>query len=114
MEFLSEPLDIHWSDVKLTVDGLLPVIVQDASTHDVLMMAYMNEDAFKKTQSTQQMWYYSRSRNELWHKGATSGHFQYVVELWIDCDKDTLLAKVNQTGVACHTGHKTCFFERLK
>lgn len=99
-----------WSDLKLNSDGMLPVIVQDYKTNEVLMLAYMNEDAFNETIRTGKMTYFSRSRNELWVKGLTSGHYQYVKELTLDCDLDTLLAKVSQVGAACHTGNKTCFF----
>ena len=101
---------LQFSDFKLNSDGLLPVVVQDYKNNDVLMMAYMNEEAFNKTMNTGCMTYYSRSREELWVKGETSGHYQYVKKLSIDCDKDTLLAKVKQIGAACHTGNRTCFY----
>ena len=104
---------ISWENLKKNSDGLIPVIVQDYTTNDVLMCAYMNEEAFDKTIKTGKMTYYSRSRNALWVKGETSGHFQYVKSLTIDCDKDTLLAKVDQIGAACHTGNPTCFFQPL-
>lgn len=104
---------MDFSQFKLNVQGLLPVIVQHYKTKDVLMLAYMNEEAFDKTIKTGKMTYYSRSRNALWVKGETSGHFQYVKSLTIDCDKDTLLAKVDQIGAACHTGNPTCFFQPL-
>ena len=100
-----------WEEFKLNSDGLLPVIVQDYKTDEVLMMAYMNKEAYEKTVSTGLMTYYSRSRKEQWVKGETSGHYQHVQSLTIDCDLDTMLAKVIQTGVACHTGNKTCFFQ---
>jgi phosphoribosyl-AMP cyclohydrolase / phosphoribosyl-ATP pyrophosphohydrolase len=100
-------------EFKLNSDGLIPVIVQDYKTSEVLMMAYMDEEAFQKTIETGKMTYHSRSRNELWIKGETSGHFQYVKALSIDCDKDTILAKVAQVGPACHTGSKSCFFNEL-
>ncbi len=102
-----------WEEFKLNSDGLLPVIVQDYKTDEVLMMAYMNKEAYEKTIDTGLMTYYSRSRQELWIKGETSGHYQHVQSLMIDCDLDTMLAKVNQTGVACHTGNKTCFFQTV-
>lgn len=102
---------MNFSQFKLNSDGLLPVIVQDYKTSDVLMLAYMDEDAFEHTLKTGRMTYYSRSRKERWVKGETSGHYQYVKSLTIDCDKDTLLAKVDQVGVACHTGAPTCFFQ---
>ena len=104
---------MDFSQFKLNEQGLLPVIVQHYKTKDVLMLAYMNEEAFDKTIKTGKMTYYSRSRNALWVKGETSGHFQYVNSLTIDCDKDTLLAKVDQIGAACHTGNPTCFFQPL-
>lgn len=100
-----------WEEFKLNSDGLLPVVVQDYKTDEVLMMAYMNKEAYEKTVSTGLMTYYSRSRQSLWVKGETSGHYQHVQSLTIDCDLDTMLAKVIQTGVACHTGNKTCFFQ---
>lgn len=101
---------LSWSDFKLNSDGLIPVIVQDYRTNEVLMLAYMNEEAFCKTVETGRMTYYSRSRKELWVKGLTSGHVQYVKALSADCDFDTLLAKVSQVGAACHTGAYSCFF----
>lgn len=103
----------EWSEFKLNENGLLPVVVQDYLTNEVLMLAYMNEEAFQTTLSIGKMTYYSRSRNELWIKGMTSGHFQYVKSLDIDCDKDTILAKVSQVGAACHTGNRSCFFNSL-
>ena len=102
---------MSFKEFKLNSDGLLPVIAQDYKTGDVLMLAYMDEDAFEYTLKTGKMTYYSRSRKERWVKGETSGHYQYVKSLTIDCDKDTLLAKVDQVGVACHTGAPTCFFQ---
>ena len=93
--------------------GLIPVIVQDYQTNEVLMMAYMNEEAYNHTVKTGRMTYYSRSRKELWEKGLTSGHFQYLKSLEMDCDKDTLLAKVYQVGAACHTGSRTCFYTNI-
>lgn len=104
---------IVWSDFKLNSDGMVPVIVQDYQTSEVLMLAYMNEEAFQTTLSTGRMTYWSRSREELWTKGLTSGHFQYVKSLTLDCDNDTILAKVSQAGAACHTGNRTCFFREL-
>ena len=92
-------------------NGLIPCIVQDVDTKKVLMLAYMNQEAFEQTVKSGRMTYFSRSRQCLWTKGETSGHFQYVKSLTIDCDKDTLLAKVDQVGVACHTGNPTCFFQ---
>ncbi len=102
-----------WADFKLNSDGMIPVIVQDYRTNEVLMMAYMNEEAYESTIRTGKMTYYSRSRQQLWLKGETSGHFQYVKSLTADCDMDTILAKVSQVGVACHTGARSCFFNEI-
>lgn len=104
---------MKWGDFKLNSDQMLPVIVQDYKTNEVLMMAYMNEEAYNFTITTGKMTYWSRSRNELWVKGETSGHYQYVKSLTADCDKDTLLAKVSQVGAACHTGSYSCFFQQI-
>lgn len=93
--------------------GLVPAIVQDERTGKVLMLAYMNEEALKKTIETKETWFYSRSREELWHKGATSGNRQTVKRLSLDCDQDTILIEVEPFGPACHTGEKSCFFERV-
>lgn len=103
----------QWSDFKLNSDGMMPVVVQDYRTLEVLMVAYMNEEAYRETLRTGKMTYYSRSRQELWVKGATSGHFQYVKSLTADCDMDTILAKVSQVGAACHTGARSCFFHEI-
>jgi phosphoribosyl-AMP cyclohydrolase/phosphoribosyl-ATP pyrophosphohydrolase/phosphoribosyl-AMP cyclohydrolase len=92
---------------------LIPAIVQDVKTGDVLMLAYMNRESFAKTLETRETWFWSRSRGELWHKGGTSGHVQKVVSLCSDCDDDTLLIKVEQTGNACHTGEYSCFFNMI-
>lgn len=105
--------EFKFKDLKLNNDGMIPVIVQDYENCEVLMLAYMNEEAYNKTLETKTMTYYSRSRDELWVKGLTSGHFQYVKSLTLDCDKDTLLAKVEQVGVACHTGSRSCFFNEV-
>ena len=105
--------EISWDELKLNSDGMVPVIVQDYRTAEVLMMAYMTEEAFRKTLETGLMTYYSRSRKCLWTKGLTSGHIQYVKSLTADCDYDTLLAKVSQVGPACHTGNPTCFFNQM-
>lgn len=104
---------LKWEDLKKNSDGMVPVIVQDYRTDEVLMLAYMNEEAFNTTINIGKMTYYSRSRNELWTKGMTSGHIQYVKSLTADCDFDTILAKVSQVGVACHTGSPTCFFNEI-
>ncbi len=102
-----------WADFKLNSDGMVPVVVQDYRTLEVLMVAYMNEEAYNQTIASGKMTYFSRSRNELWLKGETSGHFQYVKSLTADCDMDTILAKVSQVGVACHTGARSCFFNEI-
>ncbi|MGN0142524.1 MAG: bifunctional phosphoribosyl-AMP cyclohydrolase/phosphoribosyl-ATP diphosphatase HisIE [Roseburia sp.] len=102
-----------WEDLKKNSDGLVPVIVQDYRTDEVLMLAYMNEEAFRTTINIGRMTYYSRSRKELWIKGLTSGHIQYVKSLTADCDFDTILAKVSQVGAACHTGNRSCFFNQI-
>lgn len=104
---------ISFSEFKTDDKGLIPVVVQEYKNNQVLMVAYMNEEAFNETIKTGKMTYFSRSRNSLWVKGETSGHFQYVKSLKIDCDKDTILAKVKQVGVACHTGSYSCFFNDL-
>ncbi len=99
--------------LKFDAHGLIPAIVQDVHTGQVLMMAYMNETALEKTLATGKTWFYSRSRQSLWMKGETSGHVQQVKEIRCDCDYDTLLILVEQTGAACHTGHYTCFYSDL-
>lgn len=104
---------LAWADLKVNSDGMVPVVVQDYKTLEVLMVAYMNQEAYETTIRTGKMTYYSRSRQELWIKGATSGHFQYVKQLSIDCDNDTILAKVLQIGAACHTGNRSCFYRDL-
>lgn len=101
---------VKWDELKKNSDGMVPVIVQDYKTEQVLMLAYMDEEAFNKTIETGVMTYYSRSRKELWVKGLTSGHFQYVKDMYVDCDKDTILVHVAQIGAACHTGSYSCFF----
>ncbi|NLT20646.1 MAG: phosphoribosyl-AMP cyclohydrolase, partial [Syntrophomonadaceae bacterium] len=96
--------------VKFDQNGLIPAIIQDYSSGEVLMLAYMNEESLKKTIDTGKTWFYSRSRQSLWLKGETSGHIQEVKEIRYDCDEDTLLILVAQTGAACHTGHYSCFY----
>ncbi len=96
------------------MNGLIPVITQDAKTNEVLMLAYMNEEALKLTLETKQAHYFSRSKQRLWKKGESSGHTQEVISTMVDCDNDTILLKVNQNGVACHTGRKSCFFTDLE
>ncbi len=104
---------IKWEEFKLNSDGHVTVVVQDYKTDEVLMVAYMNEEAYNMTLKTGKMTYYSRSRGELWIKGETSGHYQYVKSLTADCDRDTILAKVSQIGAACHTGSHSCFFNEI-
>ena len=104
---------IKWEELKVNSEGLVPVVVQDYKTQEVLMLAYMNKAAYLHTLKSGQMTYYSRSRKEQWIKGETSGHFQYVKEMQADCDKDTILAKVEQIGAACHTGNYSCFFHEI-
>ncbi|MBK9327350.1 MAG: phosphoribosyl-AMP cyclohydrolase [Thiobacillaceae bacterium] len=101
---------INWSD-----DGLLPAIAQDAKTGEILMVAWMNREALKRTVETGEAVYWSRSRKKLWHKGEESGHTQKVLELRLDCDEDVLLMKIEQIGgIACHTGRRSCFFQKLE
>lgn len=95
------------------MNNMIPAIVQDYQTKQVLMMAYVNEEAYDKMLETKQTYFYSRSRDELWHKGETSGHFQNIKGIYLDCDQDTLLIYVEQIGVACHTGAYSCFFEEV-
>ena len=104
---------IPWSKFRPNKDGLMPVVVQDVKTDEVLMLAYMNEESYGKTMETGTMTYFSRSRQKLWLKGETSGHFQYVKSMMLDCDNDTILARVEQIGAACHTGSHNCFFQTL-
>ena len=105
-------------EIKLNFEkgsGLLPAIAQDWRTGEVLMLAFMNREAWEKTLATRTVHYWSRSRNELWFKGGTSGHVQVVKEVFIDCDGDTILLKVEQLGGgACHTGYKSCFFQKIR
>lgn len=93
---------------------LIPAVVQEASTGQVLMLAYMNKKSLKRTLESGYTWFWSRSRQELWNKGATSGHLQKVVAMYSDCDNDTLLVQVEQTGAACHTGHHSCFYTKME
>ena len=101
------------SKLKLDEKGLIPAIVQDDDTGEVLMLGYMNEESLRRTLESGEVWFYSRSRKELWHKGETSGNKLLVRSLWRDCDSDTILVKANPTGPVCHTGSRTCFFEEL-
>ena len=104
---------MNFDDFKLDERGLIPVVVQDDENDQVLMLAYMNKEAYERTLEEGRMVYWSRSRGELWRKGDTSGHVQYVRSLDVDCDADTILARVIQLGAACHTGHRSCFYRRL-
>jgi len=93
--------------------GLIPAIVQDADTGEVLMLGYMNEEALRRTMSGDDVWFYSRSRQEMWHKGATSGNYLKVRSIWKDCENNSLLVKAHPLGPTCHTGNQTCFFQPL-
>ncbi|MDK2902118.1 MAG: phosphoribosyl-AMP cyclohydrolase / phosphoribosyl-ATP pyrophosphohydrolase [Clostridiales bacterium] len=106
-------MDDFISKLKFDDKGLIPAIIQDYTNGQVLMLAYMNEQSLRKTMETGQTYFYSRSRDELWHKGETSGHFQNVKGMSYDCDADALLIKVEQMGAACHTGHRSCFFNTV-
>ena len=99
--------------LKFNEKGLIPAIIQDDETGEVLMLGYMNEESLRRTLSSGEVWFYSRSRQELWHKGETSGIRLKVRRLWKDCDSDTILVKAKATGPVCHTGNKTCFFQQL-
>ena len=101
-------------DIKYNDKGLVPAIIQDADTGDVLMLGYMNEEALRRTLTGEDVWFYSRSRQEMWHKGATSGNFIKVKEVWKDCDNDTILVKAHPVGPVCHTGAQSCFFQELR
>ena len=101
------------SDIKFDANGLVPAIVQDAATKDVLMMAWMNAESLQLTLEKGETVFWSRSRQEIWHKGATSGNVQKVVEVRVDCDADTLLVLVEPAGPACHTGERTCFYREI-
>lgn len=108
---MGNPIDIHAAFEK---NKLIPAIVQDAGTKEVLMLAYMNEESFFLTVETKRTWFYSRSRQKLWNKGETSGHIQEVKSWFFDCDQDTILILVDQTGPACHTGNRSCFFQEIE
>ena len=100
--------------LKWSADGLIPAVVQDSESRDVLMVAWMNREALQQTMDSGETHFWSRSRGELWHKGATSGNTQRVIELRVDCDEDTLLVLVEPAGPACHTGAVSCFYRRLE
>jgi phosphoribosyl-AMP cyclohydrolase len=101
------------SEIKFDANGLVPAIVQDAKTNEVLMMAYMNRESLQLTLEKGETVFWSRSRGKLWHKGETSGNIQRVVEVRVDCDADTLLVRVYPAGPACHTGNRTCFYREM-
>jgi len=101
-------------NLKFDANGLIPAIVQDADTNEVLMMAYMNAESLRLTLEKGETWFWSRSRQELWHKGETSGNIQSVVDIRVDCDADTLLILVNPAGAACHTGERSCFYREYR
>ncbi len=111
-EINQNPLDV--AALKFDAQGLIPAVVQDAATRQILTLAFMNRTSLQKTLATHETWFWSRSRQELWHKGATSGHTQRVVEIQVDCDADALVVLVEPRGPACHTGASTCFFRRLE
>lgn len=100
-------------ELKFDDRGLIPAIAQDATSGEVLMVAWMNAEALRRTLESGEAWFWSRSRQELWHKGATSGNVLRVLEVWTDCDQDVLLLKVDPAGPACHTGEQSCFFQRI-
>ena len=100
--------------IKFAEDGLIPAIIQDFFDNTVLMLAYMNKESLQKTVESGETWFYSRSKKKLWHKGETSGHFQKVREIFYDCDGDALLIKAEQIGgTACHTGERSCFYNKI-
>jgi phosphoribosyl-AMP cyclohydrolase len=106
-------MNFSMEEIKFDASGLIPAIVQDAETKDVLMLAYMNKESLQLTMEKGETVFWSRSRQELWHKGGTSGNIQRVVEIRVDCDQDTLLVLVHPAGPACHTGNRTCFYRDL-
>ncbi len=101
-------------DFKFNSEGLIPAIAQDHKTGEVLMLAYMNKESIEKTIKDKKAWYWSRSRNKFWMKGETSGNVQNVKEMRYDCDADAILLKIEQTGPACHTGERSCFFRKIE
>lgn len=102
------------TDLRFDDRGLIPAVIQDAATGEVLMAAWMNREAVRRTLTSGRTWFWSRSRERLWRKGDTSGHIQRVREVLVDCDADTLLVRVHQVGAACHTGSRSCFYRRLE
>ena len=107
-------MQVSFPEIKFDANGLVPAIVQDAETKEVLMMAYMNRQSLQLTLEKREAYFWSRSRQELWHKGATSGNVQRVVEVRVDCDADALLVRVHPAGPACHTGNQTCFYREFR
>ena len=107
-------MQVSFPEIKFDANGLVPAIVQDAETKEVLMMAYMNRQSLQLTLEKRETYFWSRSRQELWHKGATSGNVQHVVEVLVDCDADALLVRVHPAGPACHTGNQTCFYREFR
>jgi phosphoribosyl-AMP cyclohydrolase len=101
------------SKLKLNEQGLIPAVVQDDDTGEVLMLGYMNPESIRRTLDSREVWFFSRSRQELWHKGETSGNKILVRSLWLDCDNDTILVKAHPTGPVCHTGNPNCFFKEM-
>jgi phosphoribosyl-AMP cyclohydrolase len=106
-------MPVSLPEIKFDASGLVPAIVQDAETNEVLMLAYMNRESLQLTLERGETYFWSRSRRELWHKGETSGNVQRVVEVRVDCDKDTVLVRVHPAGPACHTGNRTCFYREM-
>jgi phosphoribosyl-ATP pyrophosphohydrolase/phosphoribosyl-AMP cyclohydrolase len=100
-------------ELKLNEQGLIPAVIQDEDTGEVLMLGYMNQESLRRTLTGGEVWFFSRSRQELWHKGETSGNKIKVCSVWLDCDNDTILVKANPTGPVCHTGNQTCFFQPI-
>jgi phosphoribosyl-ATP pyrophosphohydrolase/phosphoribosyl-AMP cyclohydrolase len=100
-------------ELKLNEQGLIPAIIQDDDNGDVLMLGYMNQESLRRTITSGEVWFFSRSRQELWHKGETSGNKIKVRSLWLDCDNDTILVKSKPTGPVCHTGNRSCFFQPM-
>ena len=107
-------MQVSIPEIKFDANGLIPAIVQDAGTNEVLMLAYMNQESLQLTLAKGETYFWSRSRQELWHKGATSGNIQSVVEVRVDCDADTLLIRVKPVGPACHTGEQSCFYRNMQ
>ena len=107
-------MKVYLPNLRFDINGLIPAVVQDARTQEVLMLAYMNAESLQLTLERGETYFWSRSRSELWHKGGTSGNIQKVLEIFVDCDADTLLIRVQPSGPACHTGERTCFYRNLE